>query len=413
MMGSRELDDDGTGGGDGRRVLLAPVDMNVNKAIPEIVWEVFDTLPSQTLPRKATRPVRRLAALAQALSRDGLRAGARKLAYENLFAKLDGLAAQHKEKVAAAISEILEVTGETMIISVVGNRVAEGGPFMEVADERSVEADFKAAARALTADLARKYADHIAVVDEEDDGLFDAHVKVAALAQVDEVAEELDHEADKITQQWFNEFRVAIKGLTDERRAVYDEIKGMSPEPQAIEILRPRVRTEETTDAEGNKLATRPGHLMSDDAGEFPVGSLNNWEIEILDTETGRSGFQAWYRNPSRPSADALAIAYQDRQDHWRRMCPDFLFFHGDDTNVNVSIVDPHGHHLGDALPKLQGLVAFAAAYGDDFHRVESITRMDDGTLRVLDLMMESVQRAVRSANDVKALYLRHANTYS
>ena len=62
MLGDREHDDDGTGGGAGRRVLLAPVDMDVNQAIPEAVWEAFDALPSQTLPRKAARPVRRLPA---------------------------------------------------------------------------------------------------------------------------------------------------------------------------------------------------------------------------------------------------------------------------------------------------------------------------------------------------------------
>ena len=52
MLGERERDDDGTGGGAGRRVLLAPVDMAVNQAIPEAVWQAFDTLPSQTLPRR-------------------------------------------------------------------------------------------------------------------------------------------------------------------------------------------------------------------------------------------------------------------------------------------------------------------------------------------------------------------------
>ena len=34
MLGDREQDHDGTGGGAGRRVLLAPVDMDVNQAIP-------------------------------------------------------------------------------------------------------------------------------------------------------------------------------------------------------------------------------------------------------------------------------------------------------------------------------------------------------------------------------------------
>ena len=150
--------------------------------------------------------------------------------------------------------------------------------------------------------------------EEDDDGLFGAHVKVAALAQVDGVSDDLDQEADKLSTKWFGKYRVAIKGLTHERRAVYDEIKGMSPEPQEIEIKRPRVRTEETEDTDGNELETRTGHLMADGNGNFPVGSLNLWEIEVLDKEMGRSGFQAWYRNPARPSGDALMIAYRNAQ---------------------------------------------------------------------------------------------------
>ena len=404
MLGDREHDDDGTGGGTGRRVLLAPVDMDVNQAIPEAVWEAFDALPSQTLPRKAARPVRRLAALAQALSRDGLREDARKDAYQQLFAKLDGLMAQYKEKVAAASKGILRVEGETLVAGVVEGEVREHQTFVESADERSVEADFKAAGRTLTADLARKYVDHLA--GEDDDDLFDAQVKAAALAQVSEVSDELNPEADKLSKKWFGKYRVAIKGLTDERRAVYDEIKGMAPEPQVIEIKRPRIRTEETENTDGNKLETRTGHLMSDGDGNFPIGSLNQWEIEVLDKEMGRSGFQAWYRNPSRPSGDALAIACQNAQGHWRRMCPDFLFFHGDGREMKVSIVDPHGHHLADALPKLRGLAGFAATHGESFHRIESVARVKDGALRVLDLTDPKVREAITRAEEIQTLYL-------
>ena len=406
MLGDREHDGDGTGGGDGRRVLLAPVDMHVNQAVPEAVWEAFDTLPSQTLPRKAARPVRRLAALAQALSRDGLRAGARKDAYRKLFAKLDGLLAQHRVEVAAASKGILKVEGGTLVVGGVVGEVRAYETFVEAADEQSVEADFKAAGRALTADLARKYADYLAIRNEDDDGLFDAHVKVAALAQVDGVSDELDREADELVKKWFGQYRVEIMGLTDERRSVYDDIKGMSPKPQVIEIKRPRVRTEETEDGDGNKLETRTGHLMSDGDGNFPTGLLNQWETEVLAKEMGRSGFQAWYRNPSRPSGDALAIAYQNDQGHWRRMCPDFLFFHGDSENVKVSIVDPHGHHLADALPKLRGLAEFAATHGESFHRIESVARMHDGTLRVVDLTEPEIQEGIKEAEDTEALYL-------
>ena len=411
MIGDREQDADGTGGGTGRRVLLAPIDMDINQAIPEAVWKAFDQIPSQTLPRKAANPVRRLAALAQALSRDGLSADARKHAYRKLFAKLDGLLVQHKREVAAASKGILVVKGETLVARVVSGEVVEYRPFAAVADEQSVEADFRAAGRKLTADLARKYADYLASGDEDDDGLFDAHVKVAALAHVSGVSDELDREADKIAKRWFDNYRVAIKGLTDERRAVYDEIKGMSSEPQVIDVKRPRIRTEETKDAHGRELETRKRHLMADGNGDFPVGSLNQWEIDVLDKERSRPGFQAWYRNPLRPSADALAIAWQDNQGHWRRMCPDFIFFHGDSQYMKVSIVDPHGHHLSDALPKLRGLAEFAASHDASFHRIESVARIRDDTLRVLDLTDPPIRDTIASASDAEALYLGHDAT--
>lgn len=414
LLGVNSEGDDGTGGtggGEGRRVLVNPIDMDVNEAISQGVWDAFDQLPSQTLPRKAATPTKRLSALSQALSRDGLRQDARKDAYAELFAALDGLAVRHKEQVEAAAEGILKVEGETIVAGVFAWEVAPGGTFTEVADDRSVEADFKAAGRILSPDLARKYADHVAGADEDDDGLFDAHVKVAALAQVPGVQEELHREADILVKKWLTEYRVAIKNLPDERRAVYDDIIGMSPDPQRIDVLRPRVRAEETEDADGNKVATRTGHLMSDENGNFPVGALNTWEFDVLDSEMRQPGFRAWYRNPSRPSDDSLAIAYRDGRGNWRRMCPDFLFFSGDDDDIKISIVDPHGVHLGDALPKLRGLAEFTAEYGDAFHRIEAVARMTDGTLRILDLKSDQVRAAIGAAGDAAKLYLSDAAT--
>jgi type III restriction enzyme len=414
LLGQKAEGDDGsgdTGGGEGRRVLVTPVDMDVNQAIPQAVWEAFDRLPSQTLPRKAAKPTKRLSALAQALSRDGIRPNARKDMYTELFAVLDGLMARHRQKIDDAARGILEVEGETLVASVQGGGVRSDGTFSEAADERSVEADFKSAGRALSADIVRKYADHIAVDDEDDDGLFDAHIRVAALAKVSGVPEELNREADVLAKKWLTEHRVAVKGLSDERRAVYDDIISMSVEPQRIDILRPRVRTEETRDVDGNKVQTKSGHLMSDKNGQFPIGSLNTWETGVLESELAQPGFLAWYRNPGRASDDSLAIAYKDGKGNWRRMCPDFVFFHGDVSDVRVSIVDPHSFHLSDALPKLRGLADFTRAYGEEFHRVEAVAEMKDKTLRVLDLKSEAVRKAIQEADDAEQLYLGSAAT--
>lgn len=414
LLGEKPEGDDGTGGtggGEGRRVLVSPVDMEVNLSIADSVWSAFDQLPSETLPRKTGRPTKRLSALAQALSRDGLRPDARKDAYRQLFAILDGLAAKHKSEVEAASEAILEVSGETLVVGVFAGDVSPAGAFKEAADERSIDADFRSAGRIIGLDLARKYADHVAAPADDDEGLLEAHVMVAALAQVPGIKDELDREADNLAKRWLTEYRVAIKNLSDERRAIYDEIIGMSRDPQRIDILRPRVRAEETEDADGGKVATRTLHLMSDGSGEFPVGSLNRWEIEVLDSEMSQPGFRAWYRNPSRASNDSLAIAYVDARGNWRRMSPDFLFFSGDDDDIRVSIVDPHGVHLGDALPKLQGLARFAVEYGDAFLRIEAVAKMKDDVLRVLDIQKDEVRTAINAATDAEQLYLSNAAT--
>ena len=127
----------------------------------------------------------------------------------------------------------------------------------------------------------------------------------------------------------------------------------------------------------------------------------------------GRPEFQAWYRDPSRPSGDTLAVAYQNAQGHWRRMCPEFLLFHGDNENMKVSIFDPHGHHLADALSKLRCLAEFAATHGESFHRIESVARMKDGTLRVLDRTDPDIREATTETDDTQARYLgRWASDY-
>lgn len=415
LLGKKSEGNDGkgeTGGGAGRRVLIQPVDMHVNKAIPEYVWEAFDTLPSQSLPKKTAKPTKRLSSLAQALSHDGLLPNARKTAYAEMFGVLDGLLARHKQTIEATASAILEVEGETIVAAVAGAKVADLEKFYEIADERSLEADFRNAQRVLSADLARQYADHIALADEDDDGLFDAHLKVAALAQIDGIQAELDRESTALTNKWLTRYRVDIMSLPDERQAVYDDIRAMARAPQRIDIRRPKVRAEETAAGEdGTKVETRPDHLMSDENGHFPIASLNAWETTVLDTERGRPRFLAWYRNPGRASDDSLAVAYKDGRGNWRRMCPDFVFFHGTETDVKVSIVDPHGFHLSDALPKLRGLADFTTEYGEEFHRIEAVAQLADKSLRVLDLKNEAVRQAIEQADDAEALYLSSAAT--
>ena len=64
-----------------------------------------------------------------------------------------------------------------------------------------------------------------------------------------------------------------------------------------------------------------------------------------------------------------------------------------------ASILDPHGHHLEDALMKLKALARFAGAYGEAFHRIEALTEVD-GRMKVIDLKMAEVRQAALYAKD-------------
>jgi len=386
---------------DGPRLLIAPKDMRANAAIDDGIWTVFDQLPTETVPRRGARPTRRLNGLAHALAYDGLLPDARKQATEQMLDVLDGLAARYAKKVSERVKDITTLSAETIVAHVQSGMLSVGTSFSELADERTIDAEFKAASRVLGAAFASAYADRLE--DVFDDGYFTAHLRAAALAKVDEVPSEVDRAAFDITEDWFGRFRVAIKGLPDERRALYADLRALAAEPLTVPISRPRVRSESTQSTDGRPVPTREKHLMSDDFGAYPIGDLRPLEVSILDQELPFS--TAWYRNPGRASTDALAIAYQDRQGRWARLCPDFIFFTQVGDVVKPSIVDPHGDWIGDALPKLKGLARYAEWCGDSFHRIEAVSVVN-GTLRVLDLTNAKVRNLVESAADATEAYL-------
>jgi len=90
-------------------------------------------------------------------------------------------------------------------------------------------------------------------------------------------------------------------------------------------------------------------------------------------------------------------------------MCPDFVFFSGEDDDIKFSIVDPHGFHLGDALPKLRGLADFTVEFGDEFHRVESVAELRTRPCAFSTSKSDGVRKAIREAADAEHLYLSAA----
>ncbi|MFD1861252.1 type III restriction endonuclease subunit R [Aeromicrobium camelliae] len=397
-------------GGKGRKVLIDGRELQKNPFVPDFVWPAWDAMPTETMPQRGSRPVKRLVALAQALSADGVRPGALAEVEAIMATVLDSLAVRHRSELESAIEEVWAVRGVT-----ISGRRKTGKltytEFVERADDRAIRVAFDDAKKAFGADVAQAYVDHLAGDDDgEDDGLREAYVKASALAIVKAVREKVDREADELAEKWFAEHRVQIKELSDERQQAFEDIRAEATEPKRGELKRPRTRMEDyaVVDEDG-QIAVAPladRHLMSDENGEFPLSSLNGWEFDVVQAELARSSCRAWYRNPARAAVDSLGVSYRDDVGNWRSMHPDFIFFNEIDGAIRPSIVDPHGHHLQDSLLKLQALVRFANDYGSEFHRIEALAEID-GKMRVLDLQVDRVRAGILASTDAPEVLYR------
>jgi hypothetical protein len=393
----------------GGRVLIDGRELEPNPTIDDDVWAAFDALPTQAVPQRGSKPVKRLVALAQALSADGLRPAALAEATAHLHNWLDGYATVHAAEVEAAVQEVRAVHIETLT-GVQGKGGVTYATRTVAADDRAIRTALDEAKRVFGADVALSYVNHlVGTSDEDDEDLREAYVRASALAMVKELREKIDRDADHLVIGWFAEHRVEIKGLTDDRQQEYEDIRSLATEPQTGDLRRPRNRLEDFAVVDDDdQVAVAPlvsHHLMSDDDGAFPIGGLNSWEREIVEIELKRPDVVAWYRNPSHNGVDSVTVAYRDAIGDWRSMHPDFVFFSRVGDAVLPSIVDPHGQHLEDSLVKVQGLANYAERYGDSFHRVEAVLK-DGAKWRVLDLKRADVRAAIKThAGDVLALY--------
>jgi type III restriction enzyme len=394
----------------GRRVLINPKEMSPNPAVSEAVWEKLLSLPSQSLPKRGAKPVKRLTALAHELAADGLLPDAGKNAHSELHKVLEAAQVRYADELETARKAVLTVEGKSLITDLQSQKKSFDD-FWEEADYIVIEDAYRRAGRILSPDLSRTYAEYLAAKDADsdspEDALMEAHADIAALGLVTGVKDYLEAEADRTAKAWLDKQRISIKNLSDERQDVYRQIRSWSTDPEDIDLAKPSSWMEATSvrDADGKEtpLAAYEKHLLCDENGVFPV-ELNTWESEILEKEMERQGFQAWYRNPSRSSQDSLGIVYGDNKElHLVR--PDFIFFSAqNDDTITADIVDPHGTYLSDALPKLQGLARYAEAHSKTYRRIETVAKIGE-KLRVLDLTDPMVRKEVAEANDAKRLY--------
>jgi type III restriction enzyme len=419
VMTGAEQERDGLAPPRAGRVLIDPATMLWNEALPEAVGQCFAALPSRAAPKAPAKPTKRLLNLAAEIAVDELRPSPTHEANERLFAVLDGQLAQRKPAVDENVDAILTADIKRITANRLSRESSERSRQL-ASDERTIDDAFKVATRAFGVAIANGYAKRLAFDEARDDedtiDIHAAKARVAALARLPEVVEAVESAAEQTIASWFAALHAAIKALPEERRSAYDEIRQQAKDPQVVDVVVPASRIEMTYAVFGDErtpLPTREQHVLSDHLGHYPIGKLGGWEVTVLDTEIARDNTIAWYRNPSSATKDAVQVPWHDG-DRWRSMQPDFVFFakKADGQLVPV-IVDPHGHHLNDALDKLKALAAFAEEFGDRFMRIEAVSKNDKGDLgtalkgklMMLDLLNPNVGASVRESESAAAAY--------
>mgnify|MGYP000002786905 CR=1 FL=1 len=395
------------------RILIDYVEVKPNPDAQDAVWEVFESLPSQTRPQRGAKPAKRLTALAHELASDEILPGAGKLAHAHMHKALDQFQQNWKEAIEAKCKSVMTLEGKTVVTDLKG-KAKSLEEFWEDADMAVIDDAYRRAARIFSPDISRTYVDHLAykVADPDKDAeefleaIVEARVTVAGLGLVTEVQDYFDAEADKLAKAWLVGYVPQIKALSDDRRESYRQIIEMSTEPQDVDLIKPEARYE-ATKARVNDVETAlpiyKNHLLCDGQGNYPA-ELNTWEERVVEAEMKREGFGFWYRNPQQPGQSSLGIAYLCCEEY-RIVRPDFIFLAiGADGTVVADIVDPHGLHLVDALPKLKGLALYAETHAKAYRRIESVAEAK-GKLRVLDLTNEDVRKGIADATDAASLF--------
>jgi len=387
------------------QVVRAPAVFGRNPALGPEVFELIESLPSVPTPDVHASPLRRAKNLVRHLADDGtgpaLLSDAGKQLTKVLNARLDGLAAERRHEVDAGVTDLRTAIVRREGVTTTGD--AGTAPTVRHLDTHAhdIDRDTRKIINSLREGIGQDYLRYRVDNAESEDPL-DVRVEVAALLRIPEVVTAIEAAATTFVQEQLARFAVEIKNTTGAIRDAYRKVQEQTAAPEVSTLeLRDNEKTA-TKSGNGDDLPTFPGHLYGDVDGQFP-GALNDWEAEVINREIKRPSFVAWYRNPSRPTPNALRIAYRDDAGRWTSLQPDFVIVsRRDDGTLAASIVDPHGDHLADAKGKLRALADFAEVHGDRFVRIVSIARSSTGALRALDLLEAEVRESVRAFDGAK-----------
>jgi type III restriction enzyme len=226
-------------------------------------------------------------------------------------------------------------------------------------------------------------------------------LELYALLDDETVGKTVEKRAGELLAAALEHHKVAVRSLSDERKRLYRVLRMQADKPAALEWELPdsieRARDGDSVVAD---------HLYVDDAGTFGC-KLNGWEKDALGEAMAGPDAVAWLRNDPRKEW-SLTVPY-NYGGHARPMYPDFVVFRRQGGGIVADILEPHALAYEDSVAKAKGLAAFAQAHGDEFGRIDLLTKFGSGTgykrLELNDIETRTKVLAVDSSDNLKLLF--------
>lgn len=338
--------------------------------------------------------LRRLIALARALTQDMIAPKARKSALKKVLDKFEAEIAALKE--SGKFEEISKaVTGlalRTLTIDYGSSAEGTTGSGTEIVElsEFNINNLFERAGKVLGEGLHKEYWVRHAVCNYKD-----VKTEIIVLTNDNAAMDRIESSADKLFNDLYDTHKTAFRTLKEERKDVYRKLAQSSTTPIALDWeLPPTIDFLVGEDAE---ILEKHLYIPSE-GGDFKV-SLNDWELGVIKEEMKEEkGAVAWLRNLDRKKW-SLEIPYEV-DGVITPMFPDLLVVRADMHGYVFDVLEPHDPSGKDNYPKAVGLAKFAEKHGECFGRIQLIRKAKGADRREhfyrLDMGKLSVRNMVR-----------------
>lgn len=233
----------------------------------------------------------------------------------------------------------------------------------------------------------------------------DINIEIAAAAAVPEIVEAVKQSAKTQLEKLTEEHDPLIAKCPTSIRNQFSSSMSKYGIPHTIFLDKPNADTQDTT---GKKY---PKHVVNDPQTHMAWFNLSESEDAVVMHELQRPEIVCWYRNPvGKTTGQSLRIPYRLNDDR-KVLHPDFIFFEKVNGQVMPAIVDPHGIHLADAMPKLKGIVHYVEDFWKSFSRYWCVSDYK-GQATYLDLKDVETRSVISNATDANECFEKCGKKY-